>query len=235
MGLLDQVIGGVVGQVLGGGRGGGNRAGGIGGALASPIVRAIAMLLLAKAAKGGLGNIFGGGHEAPSGGGLSPRRQPQPDNDGDLGGFGQIGGPSGGYDRGPSRADPGGGEFSDLSGMLDGPGDQNQRSPGAGPYAHLDHEPGQAGGDGLGGLINSFEQSGLGDVIGSWIGRGDNRSVAPNRLADALGADTVDSLSQQTGLNRDELLSQLSAVLPGVIDQLTPHGRLPSEEERRGW
>ncbi|MFY9291351.1 MAG: hypothetical protein WAP03_11735, partial [Methylorubrum rhodinum] len=75
MGLLDQVIGGVVGQVLGGGRGG---------ALSSPIVKALIMLLLAKGASGGLGDIFG------RGGGGHDERQPDPGGaDGDLGGFGQ--------------------------------------------------------------------------------------------------------------------------------------------------
>ncbi|GAB6843193.1 uncharacterized protein YidB (DUF937 family) [Methylorubrum rhodinum] len=217
MGLLDQVIGGVVGQVLGGGRGG---------ALSSPIVKALIMLLLAKGASGGLGDIFG------RGGGGHDERQPVPDPggaDGDLGGFGQ------GRRSGPPMQRDEGGEFGDLAGMLDGPGD----APGAGPYAHLDrdgaHEAGAEAAGGLGGLIQSFERSGLGDVIGSWIGHGPNQQVAPNRLAEALGPDTVDSLSRETGMNRDDLLGQLAQALPGVVDALTPQGRPPSRDEARGW
>ena len=121
MGLLDQVIGGVVGQVLGGGRGG---------ALASPVVKALLMLLLAKGG-GGLGDILGRG--SPESGG---RSFPGPgEDDGDLGGL----------DREPDD--------------------------GSGAASH-----------GLDGLIQSFERSGLGDVIGSWIGHGPNREIAPNRL-----------------------------------------------------
>ncbi|GEP11287.1 YidB family protein [Methylobacterium gnaphalii] len=235
MGLLDQVIGGVVGQVLGGGRGG---------SAMSPIVKALLMLLLAKGASGGFGNIFGGGRDAPQpqGGGHDPfgrGRDPSPDeydgpggDDGDLGGFGQH--PQGGYRQAPSRE----GDFSDLSGMLDGPGDSGSRSPGAGPYAHLDQDQGggQGGlGGGLDGLINSFERGGLGDVIGSWIGHGQNRPIEPNRLADALGSDTIDTLSQQTGLGREDLLNQLAQALPSVVDALTPQGRRPEEHERQGW
>jgi uncharacterized protein YidB (DUF937 family) len=222
MGLLDQVIGGVVGQVLGSGRGG---------ALASPVVKALLMLLLAKGASGGLGDIFGRG--SPESGG---RPLPGPGaDDGDLGGFnpGRRSGP-------PADGNDPGGDFSDLAGMLDGPGDgaSGSRSPGGGPYAGLDREPqdesGAAAG-GLDGLIRSFERSGLGDVIGSWIGHGPNREIAPNRLGEALGPNTLDSLSRETGLPREDLLAQLAQALPGVIDALTPQGRAPSREERGGW
>ncbi|MRI54108.1 DUF937 domain-containing protein [Methylobacterium sp. DB1607] len=222
MGLLDQVIGGVVGQVLGGGRGG---------ALASPVVKALLMLLLAKGASGGLGDILGRG--SPGSGG---RPLPGPGaDDGDLGGFnqGRRSGP-------PGQGDDPGGDFSDLAGMLDGPGDgpSGHRSPGEGPYAGLDREPQDESGavaGGLDGLIQSFERSGLGDVIGSWIGHGPNREIAPNRLAEALGPDTLDTLGRETGLPREDLLAQLSQALPGVIDALTPQGRAPSREERGGW
>ena len=222
MGLLDQVIGGVVGQVLGGGRGG---------ALASPVVKALLMLLLAKGASGGLGDILGRG--SPGSGG---RPLPGPGaDDGDLGGFnqGRRSGP-------PGQAGDPGGDFSDLACMLDGPGDgpSGHRSPGEGPYAGLDREPQDESGavaGGLDGLIQSFERSGLGDVIGSWIGHGPNREIAPNRLAEALGPDTLDTLGRETGLPREDLLAQLSQALPGVIDALTPQGRAPSREERGGW
>ncbi|HST95289.1 MAG TPA: YidB family protein [Microvirga sp.] len=87
------------------------------------------------------------------------------------------------------------------------------------------------GSGGLGGLLDSFNRSGHGEIANSWVGPGENRSIAPGQLADALGPDTVDELSQQTGMPQQDLLSQLSHVLPGVVDQLTPQGRLPREDE----
>lgn len=90
-------------------------------------------------------------------------------------------------------------------------------------------------GGGLDGLVQSFERGGLGDVIGSWIGSGSNQQIAPNRLADALGPDTVDELSRETGLSQDDLLQQLAQALPEVINQLTPQGRAPSADEQRNW
>ena len=41
----------------------------------------------------------------------------------------------------------------------------------------------------------------------------------------------MEDLSQQTGLSHGDLLSQLSNILPGVVDKLTPNGRLPNDAE----
>jgi uncharacterized protein YidB (DUF937 family) len=84
---------------------------------------------------------------------------------------------------------------------------------------------------GLRELIDRFRQGGLQDVIGSWIGTGPNKPIAPNQLHDALGAETVDDLSRQTGMARDDLLSELSRLLPGVVDKLTPNGQLPADQD----
>ncbi|WP_027573850.1 YidB family protein [Bradyrhizobium sp. WSM1743] len=84
---------------------------------------------------------------------------------------------------------------------------------------------------GLGDLLNQLQQSGHGDTANSWVGKGENKPIAPGDLASALGADQIDSLSAQSGLSREELLSGLSQYLPQVIDHLTPDGRLPTENE----
>ena len=88
---------------------------------------------------------------------------------------------------------------------------------------------------GLGGLLNRFQQSGHSDVATSWVGTGENRPIAPNQLESALGSDTVEDLSHQTGMPRQDLLSELSHVLPGVVDKLTPHGRVPNDDEMSRW
>lgn len=87
---------------------------------------------------------------------------------------------------------------------------------------------------GLGDLLNQLQQSGHGETANSWVGKGQNKPIAPGDLASALGADQIDSLSAQSGLSRDELLSGLSRYLPEVIDHLTPDGRLPTEQELSG-
>jgi uncharacterized protein YidB (DUF937 family) len=84
---------------------------------------------------------------------------------------------------------------------------------------------------GLGDLLKQLQQNGHGDTANSWVGKGENKPIAPGDLAGALGANQIDSLASQSGLSRDDLLSGLSRYLPDVIDQLTPEGRLPTEQE----
>jgi uncharacterized protein YidB (DUF937 family) len=88
---------------------------------------------------------------------------------------------------------------------------------------------------GLGGLAERFQRNGHGDVMNSWIGTGANRPIQPNQLAEALGPDDIDELQRQTGMPRQDLLSELSHMLPGVVDKLTPHGRMPDRDEMARW
>jgi uncharacterized protein YidB (DUF937 family) len=84
---------------------------------------------------------------------------------------------------------------------------------------------------GLGDLLRQFQQNGQGDTANSWVSPGPNKQIAPDDLANALGADQIDALASQSGLSREELLAGLSQHLPDVIDHLTPDGRLPTESE----
>jgi uncharacterized protein YidB (DUF937 family) len=84
---------------------------------------------------------------------------------------------------------------------------------------------------GLNDLLKQFQQNGQGDVAKSWIGSGPNKAISPNDLAAALGADRINTLASFSGMSRNDMLSKLSQQLPDVIDQLTPEGRLPTEQE----
>jgi uncharacterized protein YidB (DUF937 family) len=84
---------------------------------------------------------------------------------------------------------------------------------------------------GLGDLMKQLQQGGHGDTANSWVGTGQNKAIAPNDLANALGADQIDSLASRSGMSRDDLLNGLSQYLPKVVDHLTPDGRLPTEDE----
>jgi len=81
---------------------------------------------------------------------------------------------------------------------------------------------------GLRDLVNTFKQAGHGDVADSWVGRGANKQIAPSQLEQAIGSDVLETLSQQTGLSREELLSRLSKNLPDAVDKYTPDGRIPT-------
>lgn len=78
---------------------------------------------------------------------------------------------------------------------------------------------------GLGGLAAKFQQAGLGDVLSSWIGSGQNQPISGDQLSEVLGSDALAGIAAQLGLQPQEAAGQLAQVLPGVVDQLTPQGQ----------
>ena len=84
---------------------------------------------------------------------------------------------------------------------------------------------------GISGLQQMFEQRGLGGVIASWIGTGQNLPISPDQLQNVLHSDALENIVAKTGLDRSQVASLLSQALPHIVDQLTPNGRLPTEEE----
>ena len=85
------------------------------------------------------------------------------------------------------------------------------------------------GGGGLGGLMSQFQQGGLGHIAQSWVGNGPNQPVSPEQLHGVLGADQVQSMASQAGMQPNDFLSQLSQHLPEAVHGMTPNGRLPDE------
>lgn len=83
---------------------------------------------------------------------------------------------------------------------------------------------GQEGG--LNGLVQAFQQNGLGKLVESWIGTGQNLPVSPSQVQQALGP-KVQELAQQHGMSTDAVSQALSQLLPGLVDHLTPNGQLP--------
>jgi uncharacterized protein YidB (DUF937 family) len=116
-----------------------------------------------------------------------------------------------------------------ASGVLTKGGGGQAASAGSQPATDTSDAGGVLGG--LGGLLNKLEQGGLGDQTKSWVGSGQNQPVSPGQLGSALGPSILKSVSQLTGLSEEDLTKQLSQVLPGVVNGLTPNGRLPTVAE----
>jgi len=85
--------------------------------------------------------------------------------------------------------------------------------------------------NGLRDLVDSFKQAGHGEAADSWVGHGPNKQIGPSDLEKALGPDVLATLSQQTGLSREEIVSRLSKNLPEAVDKYTPQGRIPTVAE----
>jgi uncharacterized protein YidB (DUF937 family) len=80
---------------------------------------------------------------------------------------------------------------------------------------------------GLSELLERFKENGQGDVADSWVSKGPNKELPAPRLKQAIGADVLAALAQQTGLREEELLARLSQELPTAVDKYTPDGRVP--------
>ena len=179
----------------------------------SPMTRAILALLAYKGYKHFNGTQPGQSQPAPAPTPMPAPHSAQADGGGLGGVLGSIFGGQGGQARGGQSVGQGGGLGGLLGGLLAG---------------------GAAGSvlsGGLGDLLKQFQQNGQGDVAESWVGPGANKQIAPNDLAAALGADQIDQLTSRTGLSREQLLQDLSQELPDAVDDFTPHGRVPTEDE----
>jgi len=82
---------------------------------------------------------------------------------------------------------------------------------------------------GLQGVVNQFEQNGLGNTVKSWVGTGPNQPISPDDVHRTLGPDLLRELSEKSGLSIQDLTQKLSQVLPQAVDKLTPDGTLPQK------
>ena len=113
-----------------------------------------------------------------------------------------------------------------LSGRNAGQPDQ-QQSPA--PSGTTPADGGLLGG--LGGLLDRLKDAGHGSVADSWVGTGQNQPINANDLGSAIGPQVIREIAQRTGMDEQELLKQLSAALPGIVDKLTPNGQLPQPHQ----
>ena len=80
---------------------------------------------------------------------------------------------------------------------------------------------------GLQGLIQSFQQGGLGDIVNSWVSNGQNLPISAEQLQSVLGGSSLGNIASQLGMNSEEASGSLASMLPQLIDSLTPNGEVP--------
>jgi uncharacterized protein YidB (DUF937 family) len=80
---------------------------------------------------------------------------------------------------------------------------------------------------GLGSFIQTLNQSGLGDIVSSWIGTGANKSISEGEVVRGFGKENIHELSEKTGMPESDTVKKLTTTLPEVVNKLTPEGVLP--------
>jgi uncharacterized protein YidB (DUF937 family) len=81
---------------------------------------------------------------------------------------------------------------------------------------------------GLSGLIQTFREKGLGDVVNSWVSREHNQPVTAAQIETALGNEKVQALAAKLGVSTSTISTGLASILPQVVDKLTPNGTVPA-------
>jgi uncharacterized protein YidB (DUF937 family) len=82
---------------------------------------------------------------------------------------------------------------------------------------------------GLAGLVTNFQKNGLGDVVSSWISTGKNLPISADQIQRVFGNQQVSQIAQKVGIEPEKVTTTLASVLPGLVDKLTPNGKVPNE------
>lgn len=80
---------------------------------------------------------------------------------------------------------------------------------------------------GISGLVEKFQQGGLGDIVSSWVSTGANLPISAEQIQAVLGNEQIAGLAAKLGLDSSQLSQQVAEHLPGLIDRLTPNGEVP--------
>lgn len=81
---------------------------------------------------------------------------------------------------------------------------------------------------GLAGLMQQFQQAGLGQQAGSWVSTGANLPISADQLSKVFGNSQLQQMASSAGMEPSQFGDQLSQLLPQLIDQLTPNGQMPT-------
>jgi len=73
----------------------------------------------------------------------------------------------------------------------------------------------------LAAIVGSLSKNGLGEIVGSWLGQGENKAIAPDDVSVLLGEDKVDAFAKELGIDQESAKRALSDALPVVVDKAT--------------
>ena len=81
-------------------------------------------------------------------------------------------------------------------------------------------------GNGQGGLnlitfVSGLSGNGLGEIVGSWLGNGENKSITMDQITTLLGSDKVAAFASELGISQESAAGALAEVVPKVVDKAT--------------
>lgn len=84
-----------------------------------------------------------------------------------------------------------------------------------------------AGPGGLSGLVQQFKSGGFGHLVESWVGTGPNQRINAQQIQQVFGNEKVRQIAQRLGIDPDVASQKLAAIIPEVVNHLTPNGQVP--------
>lgn len=113
------------------------------------------------------------------------------------------------------------GLFDDLSGQL------GNLMGGGGTEGLINSAMQMLGGSGgLNGIVEMFNKAGLSKEIQSWISKGENLPISGEQIKNVFSGDALNTISGLLGTNASGAAEMLANFLPGVIDKMTPNGKI---------
>jgi uncharacterized protein YidB (DUF937 family) len=93
---------------------------------------------------------------------------------------------------------------------------------------------GMVAGGGMSKLMSGFQSGGLKEKADSWVGTGENQEISPDEVHQALGDEQVAKIADEAGVSHEEAKTGLAGMLPGLIDKLSPDGKMPDLSQLQG-
>lgn len=84
---------------------------------------------------------------------------------------------------------------------------------------------------GIQGLLEKFRSGGLGGVVESWIGNGENLPISADQITAALGSPAVQQLAEKLGINTESASSLVAEYLPKIVDGFSPDGQVNEQSD----
>ena len=90
---------------------------------------------------------------------------------------------------------------------------------------------GMVGAGGINKVLSAFKDKGMGDQADSWVSTGDNQAVTADQVRQALSEEQLQAVAAEAGIGVDEAAEYVATALPEVVNQVTPEGSVPSDDQ----
>jgi len=85
---------------------------------------------------------------------------------------------------------------------------------------------GDKGGLDIAALIGGMKGGGMGDMLQSWLGNGQNEAISGDQVSNLLGSDKISAFASQLGISEEDAIGGLKDAMPQMVDKASSDGSL---------